>query len=388
MKDLHKPDLKIVVAPNALKGSLTAHDAAIAMSDAIQKVLPQAQIVQLPVADGGDGLLGVLQQALDASVMTKTVTGPLGQPVDASFLFSQATQTAVIEMAEAAGLAKLTAEQYDPMKASTFGVGELILTALDHGAKKITLGIGGSATNDGGTGMARALGIRFTDSTGSELEGNGESLATISHIDIGELDPRLKDTEIQVICDVDNPLLGKHGASHIFAPQKGASPEQVKLLDAGLEQLATVIAQDLGMDIRDVAGSGAAGGLGGGLIAFANARLRPGAELVLDLIDFDHKIAGAQLVLTAEGQLDEQTAYGKVPAVVARHAQSLGIPCVAIAGSIGNNMDSLHEVGIDAAFSLCPGPISLETAMQNAKGLITDVTEQALRCFLAGAKIA
>ncbi|TNF99407.1 MAG: glycerate kinase [Gammaproteobacteria bacterium] len=380
------PELKIVIAPNALKGSLSAHDTAMAMANGIQKVLPDAELVLLPVADGGDGLLEVLKEALDAKIITKAVTGPLGKPVNASFLFNDTTKMAILEMAEAAGLARLTMDQYNPMQASTRGVGEMIMTALELGAKRITLGIGGSATNDGGTGMATALGIRFLDASGQVLPGNGESLGRIKHIDMTRLDPRLAGIEVQVICDVDNPLLGEHGASRVFAPQKGATSEQVSILDSSLAQLASVIEKDLGRDIRDIPGSGAAGGLGGGLVAFLNAQLKPGAEVVLDLTDFEQKVSGADLILTAEGRLDEQTAYGKVPAVVAKRAQAMEIPCLAIAGSIGDEMHKLHQTGINAAFSLCPGPISLGEAMQRAPELLTRATEQTIRCYLAGLK--
>jgi len=376
--------LKIVIAPNTLKGSLSAHAAAGAMASGVYRVAPQAELVLLPVADGGDGLLEVLEEVLQAERLPLTVTGPLNAPVSAGFLYCPSRHLAVIEMAAAAGLALLSPDRYNPLAATSFGVGELLRAALDRGAERIILGIGGSATMDGGTGMARALGARFLDQAGKELPADGASLAHISAIRLDGLDPRLGQVDIQVIYDVDNPLLGEHGAARVFGPQKGASPEQVILLEAGLARLADVIEQDLGQDVRELPGAGAAGGLGAGLRAFLQAELKPGAEQVLELLELKQALAGADLVLTAEGRLDEQTCHGKAPAVVAARARALGIPCLAVAGSLGPGTDSLRATGIDAAFSLCPGPVSPGQAMQNASDYLSNVTEQVLRCFLAG----
>jgi glycerate kinase len=287
-------------------------------------------------------------------------------------------------MATAAGLALLPSAALDPMQATTFGVGELLLQALDLGAQRIILGIGGSATNDGGTGLAQALGARFLDVQGNELAGNAAALTRIAHIDLEPLDPRLRQILIEVICDVDNPLLGEHGAARVFAPQKGASPAQVAEIEAGLNHLAGLVEQQLGLDIRTLRGGGAAGGLGAGLVAFLQAELRPGAAVVLELTGFEAALAGASLVLTAEGRLDSQTAHGKAPAVVARLAGSQGIPCIAIAGSLGAGLEALQAAGITACFSLCPGPVSLDAAMQQAAPLLRRTCEQAVRCFLAG----
>jgi UTP--glucose-1-phosphate uridylyltransferase len=376
--------LKIIVAPNALKGSLSATAAAQAMTAGVHLAAPAAEVVQIPVADGGDGLLEVLGGSLDLQRIPCNVTGPLGKPVAAAFLYSAGSHLAIIEMATAAGLALLPASGLDPMQATTFGVGELLRLAMDHGAEHIILGIGGSATSDGGTGLARALGARFLDARGNELAGIAAALPNIKHIDLEQLDPRLAQTRIDVICDVDNPLLGEHGAARVFAPQKGANPAQVVMIEAGLDNLASLVEQQLGLDIRQLRGGGAAGGLGAGLVAFLQAELRPGAALVLELTGFETALDGASLVLTAEGSLDSQTTHGKAPAEVARLASRHGIPCIAIAGSLGADLKALQVAGITACFSLCPGPLSLDVAMQQAAQLLTAACEQAVRCFFAG----
>jgi glycerate kinase len=376
--------LKIVVAPNALKGSLGSVAAAQAMSAGVRLAAPAAEIVQLPVADGGDGLLEVLGTGEGLERIPCRVTGPLGSPVDCALLYAADRRLAIIEMAAAAGLALLPSSGLDPMQATTFGVGELLRLALDHGARRIILGIGGSATSDGGTGLARALGARFLDAHGKELPGNAAALQHIKRIDLEQLDPRLAHAHIDVICDVDNPLLGAAGAARVFSPQKGASPEQVEAIEAGLENLANLVEQQLGRDIRNLRGGGAAGGLGAGLVVFLQAALRPGAELVLELTGFEAALDGASLVLTAEGRLDSQTAHGKAPAAVAGLASRHGIPCIALAGSLGPNLQALQAAGITACFSLCPGPLDLDAAMQQAAPLLTRACEQAVRCFLAG----
>jgi len=376
--------LKIVVAPNALKGSLSAAAAAQAMAAGVRLAAPAAEVMQVPVADGGDGLLEILEADRDLQRIPCSVSGPLGSPVNADLLYSASRRLAVIEMATAAGLALLPPTELDPMQATTSGVGELLLQALDLGAQRIILGIGGSATSDGGTGLARTLGARFLDVQGNELAGNAATLTQIAHIDLEPLDPRLRQTRIEVICDVDNPLLGEQGAARVFAPQKGASPAQVAEIEAGLDNLAARVAQQLGKDIRNLQGGGAAGGLGAGMVAFLQAELRPGAAVVLELTGFEAALAGASLVLTAEGRLDSQTAHGKAPAEVARLASQQGIPCIAIAGSLGADLEALQAVGISACFSLCPGPLSLDAAMQQAAPLLSRACEQAVRCFLAG----
>ena len=380
--------MKIVIAPNALKGSLTAGEAAQALASGIRRALPTADLVLLPVADGGDGFTEVLADALDAVPCHCSVRGPVGQSVNATFLYSERSRTAVIEMAAAAGLILLDSKRLAPMTANTRGVGELILAALDRGAERIILGIGGSATVDGGTGMAQSLGARFIDAHDRLVDPGGGSLIEIATIDFENLDPRIEKTEFQVVCDVNNPLLGDYGAARVFGPQKGATQQQVAELEAGLEHFASLLDTQLNIDVRAIPGAGAAGGLGGGSLAFLGAELQPGAELVLDLLDFDKVLNGADLVITAEGQLDGQTAAGKAPAAVAGRARAAGIPCIAIAGSLGADTEDLADAGIDAAVSLCRGPVSLEYAMTNAAQLMEATATQVITTFCAGYKAA
>jgi len=380
--------LRIVVAPNALKGSLTAASAAQAMAAGVLTAVPDAEVIPFPVADGGDGLLAVFASVPDLAQYTYMVTGPLGALLHVPILYSGKRRLAIIEMATAAGLALLQPETLDPMHATTQGVGELLRHALDLGAKRIVLGIGGSATNDGGTGLAVALGARFLDADGKEVPGNAAGLQRIVHIDLDQLDPRIARTRIEVACDVDNPLLGEDGTARVFAPQKGADPRQVEEIEAGLENLAEHVERQLGQDLRKLPGGGAAGGLGYALVAFLQAELRPGAELVLELTGFEASLSGADLVLTAEGRLDRQTLYGKAPAAVARVAKRHGIPCIALAGSLDQDLEGLHAAGISACFSICPGPMTLEAAQQQAAPLLTRCCEQAVRSFLSGISAA
>jgi glycerate kinase len=376
--------MKIVMAPNAFKGSLTAVEAAQAMKRGALKVLPEADIVTVPVADGGDGLAEVMLAALGGESRMVSVQGPRGRGVEASFCYVPQLKLAAIEMALASGLALLPESERDPSQTTTYGTGELIAAALDLDVEHIIVGIGGSATNDGGIGMAAALGIRFLDDDGQVVDPVGGNLGNIRRIDRGGLDPRTANASFEVICDVDNPLHGPDGAAYVYGPQKGATAEQVQQLDAGLANLAQVIEHDLGMDVRHLPGAGAAGGLGAGLKAFLHAELRRGVDVVLEVVELSEKLRGADLVFTAEGQIDFQTAYGKAPAGVAQKARARGIPCIALAGSVGERIDELHKVGINAVFSLCPGPISLEKAMDQGADLLVEATQQALRCFLAG----
>jgi len=375
--------MKVVVAPNAFKGCLSASEAAAAMAEGITGVVPDAEIVQVPVADGGDGLVDVALEALAGEARTVTVSGPLGRPVQARFCYVPAMSFAAIEMALASGLALLSENQRDATKTTTLGTGEMIAAALDLGVSRIAVGIGGSATNDGGVGMATALGVRFLDAEGATVEPVGGALDRIRRIDANGLDPRVESVRFEAVCDVSNPLLGPKGASHVYGPQKGATPAQIEVLDAGLANLAAVIEADLGIDVRDLPGAGAAGGLGAGLCAFLGAELRRGVDLVLDLVGLDQRLEEADLVLTGEGQIDFQTAFGKAPAGVAARARARNIPCLAIAGSIGENLGDLHAIGIDAVFSLCPGPVSLEQAMARGRHFLTRATEQAVRGFLS-----
>ncbi|MBP9603156.1 MAG: glycerate kinase [Chromatiaceae bacterium] len=384
--------MKIIIAPNALKGSCDASAAARAMARGLRRAAPQAELVEIPVADGGDGLLALAIQALGAERVSVRVTGPRFAPVTAALAWLPRRRLALIEMALASGLALLMEAERDPRLATSLGTGELMRAALDLGAETLVVGIGGSATNDGGIGMASALGWRFLDKAGQPVTPNGAGLPALVRIDRSGLDPRLARVRILAACDVNNPLTGPRGASAIYGPQKGASPAQVVGLDAGLVHLADLVEGRGRPGQRrwcDQPGAGAAGGLGFGLRAFCRARLRPGAELVLDILDFDARLAGADLVLTAEGRLDGQTLSGKAPARVAARARRLGIPCIALAGDLGADradLDRLSEAGISAAISLCPGPLALAEAMARAEELLADAAEQVLRIFIAGRK--
>ena len=376
--------MKIVVAPNALKGSLSAGAAADAIMAGVREAAPDAELVYLPVADGGDGFTAVLRRALQAESLQCPVTGPLGAETLATFLYSPERRLAFIEMASAAGLALLDPDGLDPMTANTTGVGELILAALDAGARCIALGIGGSATHDGGMGMAQALGVVFLDRRGEPLPAGGGYLADVERIDISGLDPRLQRAQITVICDVDNPLLGEPGAARVFGPQKGASPRQVEALEAGMAHFADRLQAQLGLDVRAIPGAGAAGGLGAGALVFLRARLQPGAEMVLDLLEFDASLEQADLVVTAEGRLDEQTAFGKAPAAVARRARARGIPCIAIVGSLGEGADRLRDIGMQGCYTLCRATVTEADAMKNAAKHLKQVAMQMMNDFLAG----
>ncbi len=376
--------MKIIAAPNAFKGSLTAAGAASAMAAGIRKALPDAEVIRVPVADGGDGLVEVTREVLGGERRRLLVTGPLFDLVEAEFCLVRDRDLAAIEMALASGLALVPEDRRDPTRTTTLGTGELIRAALDLDAERIIVGIGGSATNDGGMGMATALGIRFLDRDGEPVRPVGGSLNQVRHIDMAGRDPRVGRVRIQALCDVTNPLTGPDGAARVYGPQKGATPRQVEELDRGLANLAEVIRADLGIDVTGLEGGGAAGGLGAGLYAFLGAELVPGIDLLLDLVGLDRKLRDADLVLTGEGQIDFQTAFGKAPAGVAARARARGVPCLALAGSVGRDLGELHGLGIDAVFSICPGPLSLEEAMRNSSRYLETATEQAIRCFLAG----
>lgn len=376
--------MNIVVAPNAFKGSLSAAQAAEAMGTGIRRVIADAQIHAIPVADGGDGLLETLQLPLQADRQIQRVRGPLGEETDAAFLYSADRRLAVIEMATAAGLTLLQPDQLNARQASTAGVGQLLKAALDLGARHIVLGIGGSATTDAATGLATVLGMRFLDDSGQPLSGNGANLSQIHRIDFSGLDSRLAGVRLEIACDVDNPLLGAQGAAQVYAPQKGASAAEVALLEKGLANLADVIERQLGMDVRSLPGGGAAGGMGAGLQAFFQAELKPGAQLVLELLQVEDAIAAADLVLTGEGRLDYQTRFGKAPGAVAALARKHAVPCIALAGMLDDTAFQLHDAGFSAVFSLCPGPIPLQQAVTHSADYLARSTEQVLRCLQPG----
>jgi glycerate kinase len=338
-------DVRIVIAPDSFKGSLSADRVAAAIADGIARVLPEAELVLRPLADGGEGTVAAAVRA-GYRPETARVSGPGGQPLTATIALR--SDTAVVELATAAGLGLAPAA---PLTASTRGVGELVAAALDRGARRIVLGIGGSATTDGGAGMLQALGVRLLDADGAEVPPGGAGLALLDRVDAGGLDPRLAGAELVVASDVDNPLTGPAGAAHVFAPQKGASPEEVLRLDAALARYAAVLRRDLGVDVADVPGAGGAGGTAAGALAIG-ARLTSGAALVCDLVGLSEVLAGADLAIAGEGALDAQTLHGKAPAEVARRARAAGVPCLALAGAVRVPPADLADGGIVAAHAL------------------------------------
>ncbi len=379
--------MKIIIAPQALKGSLDAPDVARAIAQGIGRVWPGAECVLLPVADGGEGTVRALVEATGGQTIPARVTGPLGEPVESFFGILGTPgepSTSVIEMAAAAGLPMVPQTQRDPRHATTRGVGELMRQALDHGCRRLIVGIGGSATNDGGAGMAQALGAALLNAEGAELPPGGSALARLDHISLAHLDRRLQETEILVACDVTNPLCGPEGASAVYGPQKGATPAMIAELDAALAHYAAIILRDLGKDVRDVPGAGAAGGLGAGLLAFLNASLTPGAPLILDAVRLNEHLRGAALVFTAEGRLDQQTAYGKAVAAVAARAQAQGVPVIALGGSLGMGHDTLYQLGINALVPLPDAPISLKQARARTAELLAASAERAARLITIG----
>ena len=344
--------MKIVVAPNAFKGSLTAPEAAAAIAQGVREALPDAEILEVPVADGGDGTVDALVSAHHGSYGSVEVEGPLGDPVRATFGLIDGGRTAVIELASASGFDLIDADRRDPRRTSTFGFGQLLDAARNAETERIIAGIGGSATNDGGAGMAQALGYRLLDDRGRELARGGAALLQLDHIDSAGLEVGWRSIKVSVACDVTNPLTGSLGASHVYGPQKGADEATVELLDQALDRLATVIQRDLGKQVRDLPGAGAAGGTGAGLVAFLGAELTPGAPLVVEAAGLDRALAGADLVITGEGRIDAQTAMGKAPGEVARRAHRAGVPILFLAGSRGPGWEQLKDLGIRAVYTL------------------------------------
>ncbi len=359
--------MKIVIAPDSFKESLSAPEVAAAIARGWQRVFPEAECLLRPMADGGEGTVDALLAAVGGERRECWVRGPMGEPVRAHWGWL-GEGTAVIEMAAASGLHWVPREQRDARVASSFGTGELIAEALQAGATRIILGLGGSATNDAGAGLLQALGMRFLDDQGRELAAGGAALAALDQLDLSGLDARLLQVQIEVAADVDNPLCGARGASAVFGPQKGATPEQVAELDTALGRFARIAAATLGEDHAEFPGVGAAGGLGFAARAFLKATFRPGIELVAELSGLAEAVQGADLVITGEGRIDAQTLHGKTPVGVARVAQDAGVPVIALAGSLGEDYQALYDAGIEAAFSLAPGPLSLEQAMAAAAG--------------------
>ena len=377
--------MKIVIAPQTFKGSISALDAAVAMRNGILEVFPDADTLLVPVADGGDGTLETLVEGSGGETRAAEVCGPLGERRAAEWGAMGDGVTAVIEMARTSGLALAPLDRRDPLNATTYGLGEVVSAALDAGFRRFIMGIGGSATNDAGAGMAQALGVRLLDDAGDELPYGGAALADLNRIDLSGIDSRVEGSSFLVACDVSNPLTGPEGASAIYGPQKGATPEMVQTLDAALLHFSEVVRRDLSAEIDSLKGAGAAGGLGGGMVAFLNAELRAGVDIVLDTVGLEDALEGANLVLTGEGALDYQTVYSKAPIGVAERAKRLGIPVIAIAGTLGDRYRLVHDHGIDAAVAITNAPMSLEEAYSRAADLIADATAQAMRVMKVGA---
>jgi glycerate kinase len=382
--------VKIVIAPDSFKENMTSLQVARAIERGIRRVLPNAKCITVPMADGGEGTVQSLVDGTGGRFVHKQVSGPLGKPVRARYGLLGDGATAVIEMAEASGLPLIEKARRDPTKSSTFGTGELIADALKRGARRIIVGIGGSATNDGGAGMAQALGVRFIDARGRVVATGlgGGGLATIRRIDISRLDQRLEKARVTVACDVDNPLYGPRGAAAVFGPQKGADAHMVKELDANLRHFASLIKAQLGRDVSKLPGGGAAGGLGAGLVAFTGARLRSGVDIVMEAVDLAGALKGADLVITGEGRVDSQTAFGKTPAGVAKAARRARVPVVAIGGGLADDARGVFDHGIHGLASATAREMDLAEAIANSRRYLADAGERVVRLILLGQQMA
>jgi glycerate kinase len=371
--------LKIVIAPDSFKGSISAAEAASAIENGIKRYLPDAETVLIPVADGGEGTMDSLVLATNGHKVQVSVMGPLGQPVDAEYGWIGDGKTCVIEMASASGLCLVPSELRNPMLATTFGTGQLIRYALDEGCRQFILAIGGSATNDAGSGMLQALGLKLLDLTGRSVELGGGELGRITSLDSTEWDPRIVQSTFLIASDVQNPLVGIHGASHVFGPQKGADAEMVQILDNYLGTWADLVETNTGVRLHDRPGAGAAGGLGGAFQAFFPSEMKRGIDVVIQYTGLRKALQDADLVFTGEGQVDFQTTSGKTPMGVAQEAQRLGIPTIVLAGSIGQGIEALYKYGITSIHSIVNGPMILREAMNNSAELLAQKAEQIVR---------
>ena len=379
--------MKIVIAPDSFKDSLSAEKVADAIAAGLADVMPHAQLVKCPMADGGEGTVEAIVAAGNGQLRRNHVQGPLGAPIEAHWGWLPDSHTAIIEMAEASGLQLLKPEQRNACITSTFGTGELIKAALDAGARRVILAIGGSATNDAGAGALQALGLGLFDAQGNHLPRGGLALAHVARIELSGLDPRLAEVRFEIAADVNNPLCGEHGASAIFGPQKGASAEQVRLLDQALGHFADHCANVLPKDVRHEPGSGAAGGLGFAAKAFFGAQFRAGVEVVAELVGLAEAVKGADLVITGEGRFDAQTLRGKTPFGVARIAGQHNVPVIVIAGTLGEGYEQMYAHGVAAAFALPAGPMSLEQACSEAPRLLRERASDIARVWrLASSK--
>ena len=370
---------KVLISPDSFKESLDGMEVSMAIREGLESAIDGVESICLPVADGGDGTIEALVKASNGSFMTTRVLGPLGVPIDAIWGVMGDGVTAVIEMARASGLALLTDEQRDPRYTTTFGTGQLIYEAIQKGYKKLIIGIGGSATNDGGVGMAQAIGVKFLDQQGKELPFGGAPLINLKEIDTSNISSEISELSVLVASDVSNPLCGKTGASAIYGPQKGANPTMVLELDSALKNYADVISSTLGKNVELSPGAGAAGGLGAGLMAFMDAELRPGIDLVTEALDFDKYLQDCDLVITGEGAIDGSTIFNKAPVGVAKRAKKYNIPVIAFAGTLGDGYQKVYEHGIDAVFNVQNKPMSLQDSMKDTKELLIDSVNRVMR---------
>ena len=377
-------DMKVIIAPQGFKGGILGLDAAKAIARGVVAAAPDAETVLLPVADGGDGTLHALVDATGGEIFTSTVTGPIHQQIEAQWGVMGDGRTAVIEMARASGLAMVPPRRRNPSTPTTFGTGQLLLEASKKGFNRVIVGLGGSATNDGGAGMAMALGFKFLDSRGKSLPSGGAALADLDRIDTSGMVEGLSSMEIVAATDVTNPLCGPTGASEIFGPQKGASSGVVAELDGALSNFAEIVKRDMKRDVLDIPGSGAAGGLGAGLIAFAGATLQSGIDMVCQVLDFDMHLKGADLVFTGEGRADLSTVFDKAPVGVARHAKAPGIPTVLLAGSLGDGHEELYDFGVSSVLCISDGAMTFRQALGRTGEMLQGTAERAMRLFLTG----
>lgn len=371
--------MKIVLAPDSFKESMTAKEACESIEKGLRKIIENLECISVPMADGGEGTTQSLVDATDGEFYYVDVLGPLGEKVKARYGILGDKKTAILEMAAASGIELVPKEKRDATITTTYGTGELIKAALDKGVETILIGIGGSATNDGGAGMIQALGGKLLDRDGKEIGFGGGELSKLEKIDLSNLDKRIKDTKIVVACDVQNPLTGPNGASHIFGKQKGADENQRELLDKNLKHYAEIIRKDIGKDVENIPGAGAAGGLGAGLMAFLSAELKKGIEIVIEYSNLEEKLQGADLVITGEGSIDGQTRFGKTPYGVAMTAKKYNIPVIALAGNVGKDIDVLYEYGFTAILSILPRVESLEKAILNGKDNLEYISESIAR---------
>ncbi len=378
--------MKIIIASDSYKGSNTSLKVAGLIEKGATAVFPDAEYIKIPIADGGEGTVEALVSGLGGKIVSVRADDPLGRRVEAFYGIVEGK--AVLEMAAASGLPLLKENEKNPRIASTYGTGEVLLAALEGGFKDITIGIGGSATNDGGAGLAQALGYKLLNTEGKELPRGGAALADIASVDDTAVSPLIRDARIHVACDVDNPLLGEQGASAVYGPQKGADPKMVKELDSALSRFADVVEQWKGTPIRDIPGTGAAGGLGFGLVAFCNAEIKSGIDTILDLVDFESKISGADLVITGEGKIDGQSIRGKVPIGVAARSKPAGIPVLAVVGDIGKGASAVYEYGIDSIMSTVDKAMPLKEAIARSAECLVDAAERACRMIKIGMRIA